>query len=40
MPWLALPYEFEEIKIELKRKFGINGIPHFIVLSAFNFSVI
>jgi len=36
MSWLALPYEQQETKLQLKKMFGINGIPHLHVVSAHN----
>ena len=31
MPWLALPYDQQDIKLNLKRLCCINGIPHLTI---------
>ena len=40
MPWLALPYTATEIKMELKKRAGINGIPNLMIVSAINGEII
>ena len=40
MPWLALPYQNEEKKLELKQEFGVNSIPRLVVISNKDGSVI
>ncbi len=34
MPWLALPFAQRDAKEELARRFGVRGIPAFIVVGA------
>ncbi len=34
MGWLALPYEHQDAKLQLKKMLGINGIPHLHVVAA------
>ncbi len=34
MPWLALPYSAVDIKMELKKRAGINGIPNLMIVSS------
>ena len=36
MPWFALPYNEEEIKLNLKKQSGINGIPNLQILAVCN----
>ena len=33
MPWFALPYDQVDIKMSLKKLCGINGIPHLMICS-------
>lgn len=39
MPWAALPYSNSSAKQKLSQRFGVSGIPTFIVLDAENGSV-
>ena len=32
MPWLAVPYEEEELRSRLKQRYGINSIPTIVIL--------
>ena len=32
MPWLAIPYELEDLRDRLKQRFGINAIPTIVIL--------
>ncbi len=34
MGWMSLPFEQQATKLQLKKMFGINGIPHLHVVSA------
>jgi nucleoredoxin len=34
MPWVALPFEHRDLKQKLGEKYGVRGIPSFIVLDA------
>ena len=34
MPWSALHFDKTEIKMNLKKLAGINGIPHLLILDA------
>lgn len=34
MGWLATPFEKQDAKLQLKKMFGINGIPHLHVVEA------
>ena len=40
MPWFALPYQKEDIKLDLKKLCGINGIPHLMILSGIDGSIL
>ena len=40
MPWAALQFDKTEIKMNLKKIAGINGIPHLLILAAYNGEVI
>lgn len=32
MPWLALPFKNSEVKLQLKNKYGISGIPTLVIV--------
>jgi hypothetical protein len=40
MPWLALPYPSDNVKLELKKYACINGIPHLLVLSGIDGTIL